>query len=116
MPPTTISQDPTSTTTGNARSRHQRRLVNEGVASPPATVAPIHSHDTHYAASIRTRDASRYRYSQVPITAFAVLPGTPDSSYPVSIASIDADVRPPASSFCGTPIEMSPDDFSIYYH
>jgi hypothetical protein len=79
-------------------------------------MAPGHGHDTRHVASFHIADASLSHGSQVPVTTVAFIPGPPASRYPVSIASIDADVPPPALSFCGTPIEMSPDGFSIESH
>jgi hypothetical protein len=116
MAPTTVSQEHTTTTTGNASSHRQRQSFNEGVVSPPAIMAPEHGHDTHHAASLRIADASRSHDSQVPVTTVDVIPGPPPSWYPVSIASIDVDVPPTASSFCGTHIDMFPHGFSVESH
>jgi hypothetical protein len=116
IPPTTVSQERTTTNTGNASSCCQRLSFNEGVVSPPATMSPEHDNDTRHAASLHIADASRSYDSQVPVTTVAVILGPPPLRYPVSIASIDAGVPPPASYFYGTPIEMFPNGFSIESH
>jgi hypothetical protein len=116
MPPTTVSQERTSTTTDNVSSHLQCRSFNEGVVSPPATMVPEHGHDTRHAAFLCIADASHSHGSQVPVTMVDAIPGPLALRYPVPIASIDADVPAPASSFCGTPIEMFPGGFSIESH